>query len=197
MQIYVPARGRPYLEGDSLDHSGPLVFGQERVMSAAECGELVARIDALGPAAAPISTAAGFVMQPEVRNNERVMFDDPALAAELFRRVAGAVPARLFGRRAVGVNERFRCYRYQPGQRFAAHYDGAFRRNAGEASELTFMVYLNEAFTGGKTAFLDFDLAVTPRTGAALFFQHRLLHEGAEVVSGVKYVLRSDVMYAE
>ena len=32
------------------------------------------------------------------------------------------------GRRPVGVNERFRCYRYVPGQQFKAHYDGAFQR---------------------------------------------------------------------
>jgi prolyl 4-hydroxylase len=197
MQIHVPGRGRPYLEGDSLDHSAPLVFGREGVMSAAECGELVTRIDAMSPAAAPITTSQGFVMRPDIRNNERVMFDDVVLAAELFRRVEGVVPARLFGRRALGVNERFRGYRYQPGQRFAPHYDGAFRRSGKEASELTFMVYLNEELTGGKTAFLDFDVEVTPKTGAALFFQHQLLHEGAEVKSGVKYVLRTDVMYAE
>jgi hypothetical protein len=29
----------------------------------------------------------------------------------------------------------------------------------------------------------------------ALLFQHQLLHEGSEVTSGVKYVVRSDVMY--
>jgi hypothetical protein len=32
-------------------------------------------------------------------------------------------------------------------------------------------------------------------TGHALLFQHRLLHEGCPVRSGIKYVLRSDVMY--
>jgi saccharopine dehydrogenase (NAD+, L-lysine-forming) len=38
--------------------------------------------------------------------------------------------AHLHGRRPVGVNERFRCYRYEPGQRFAPHYDGAYQRSA-------------------------------------------------------------------
>jgi len=58
------------------------------------------------------------------------------------------------------------------------------------------MVYLNEDFTGGTTAFHDFGVEATPRTGAALLFQHQLLHEGCVVRSGIKYVLRSDVMYA-
>ena len=93
------------------------------------------------------------------------------------------------------MNERFRCYRYEPGQRFAPHFDGAFVRDAHERSHLTLMVYLNEGFGGGSTAFLDWDREVAPRLGSALVFQHRLLHEGCTVTSGVKYVLRSDVMY--
>ncbi len=59
------------------------------------------------------------------------------------------------------------------------------------------MLYLNDDFTGGATDFHDFAASVTPRTGMALLFQHMLLHEGATVLTGVKYVLRTDVMYAE
>jgi predicted 2-oxoglutarate/Fe(II)-dependent dioxygenase YbiX len=196
VEVIIPGIGRPYLDGESLDLSGPLVFAIPALMSAAECAAMIARIEQLGPEAAPITTAAGFVMRPDIRNNTRVMFDDPALAAELFSRIGDAAPAPLFGRTPAGVNERFRCYRYAPGQRFAPHHDGAFRRSADEASELTLMVYLNDDFGGGQTAFLDHGIAVWPRAGTALLFQHGLLHEGAVVTSGIKYVLRSDVMYA-
>jgi predicted 2-oxoglutarate/Fe(II)-dependent dioxygenase YbiX len=197
MMILVPGMGRRYLEGDSLDLGAPLVFSIDGVLDAARCAELIEVVEELGPEAAPITTPRGFVMRPDVRNNTRVMFDDVALASELFARIREAVPARLCDRRPVGVNERFRCYRYEPGQRFAPHFDGAYRRSASERSELTFMVYLNEGFAGGTTAFLDHEVVATPRTGAALLFQHRLLHEGCVVRSGVKYVLRSDVMYAD
>jgi predicted 2-oxoglutarate/Fe(II)-dependent dioxygenase YbiX len=135
-----------------------------------------------------------------VRNNERVMFDDVSLAAALFDRLRGALPPRLAGRKPVGVNERFRGYRYSPGQKFAMHYDGAYQRNAHERSELTLMVYLNDGFEGGSTTFYDLTagpLEVRPRMGTALLFQHYLLHEGCVVHAGVKYVLRSDVMYAD
>lgn len=87
MEILVPGRGRPYLDGDALDHSVPLVFTLPAVRSPDECSALLGRADALGPETAPISTAAGFVMRPEVRNNTRVMFDDPAFAASLFERI--------------------------------------------------------------------------------------------------------------
>ena len=36
---------------------------------------------------------------------------------------------------------------------------------------------------------------VAGKLGTALLFEHGLIHEGAEVTAGVKYVLRSDVMY--
>lgn len=36
---------------------------------------------------------------------------------------------------------------------------------------------------------------VAPTAGTALLFRHRVLHEGAPVAAGVKYVLRTDVMY--
>lgn len=63
------------------------------------------------------------------------------------------------------------------------------------------MVYLNSDFTGGETKFYDEDgsrlrVAVRPERGMALGFVHLQLHEGAPVVSGRKYVLRTDVMYA-
>jgi predicted 2-oxoglutarate/Fe(II)-dependent dioxygenase YbiX len=194
--IVIPGlASRPYVEGEMLDHGVPLALTIDGVLDAGECARLIDRIEALGPTDAPITTAVGFQMRPEIRNNRRAMFEDDALAAELFARIEGSIPPIVAGMRATGANERFRCYRYDPGQRFAPHFDGAFVRNKHERSELTLMVYLNEGFEGGATAFHDFDVAVVPRTGMALVFQHHLLHEGCVVRSGVKYVLRSDVMY--
>ena len=78
---------------------------------------------------------------------------------------------------------------------------GAFARPNGERSELTFMVYLNDDFAGGATRFFHLDrtlrMSVQPERGSALVFVHRQLHEGSAVDSGRKYVLRTDVMYAE
>jgi hypothetical protein len=38
-------------------------------------------------------------------------------------------------------------------------------------------------------------VAIVPRQGTALVFAHSQLHEGAPVLSGRKYVLRTDVLY--
>jgi hypothetical protein len=194
MHVVIPGIDRPYLDGDSLDFSAPLVFTVPEVLTAGDCRALIEMLEREGFDEAPITTAAGPVMNKQVRNNKRLIFDHVVLAARLFDRIKGGLPT-IANAKPVGANERFRAYRYEPGQRFAPHYDGCFRRNDRECSELTFMVYLNDGFGGGATKFLDYEIDVQPKTGMALLFQHRLLHEGAIVTSGVKYVLRSDVMF--
>lgn len=178
-----------------VDFSAPLVWTVDGVLTAEECGRLIARIEEAGCAPAPITTGAGFVMRPDIRNNTRVIFDDAPLAHELFGRVAAHVPEQLSGWTVAGANERLRCYRYAEGQRFAPHYDGSFARSPREVSRLTFLVYLNDDFAGGSTDFPELERRIAPRAGTALLFQHRLLHEGCAVTGGVKYVVRSDVMY--
>jgi len=55
-------------------------------------------------------------------------------------------------------------------------------------------VYLNEGYEGGATRFEA--ARVVGRAGMALVFQHGLIHDGAEVTRGLKFVLRSDVMFS-
>jgi prolyl 4-hydroxylase len=178
-----------------LDLTRPFHFTVDAVLTPEECRAMIACIDAAGPQVAPIARPSGAVVDLGTRNNERVMFEDVAFAALLFQRVRAALPEQMMGMQLASANERLRCYRYRPGQRFRPHYDGAFVRSDDERSLLTLMVYLNEDFEGGETALLDFGVVVKPRTGMALLFQHHLLHEGCEVTRWVKYAVRSDVMY--
>lgn len=179
----------------SLDLSHPLAWTVDDVLTPDECAALIDRIESLGPTTAPVTTLRGPVLRPEIRNNRRVILDDPELAALLFERARPDLPTMLSGMSVVGANERLRCYRYDPGERFAPHYDGAFVRDADECSLLTFIVYLNDGFTGGETHFHQLERTVVPRPGLGLLFQHKLLHEGQTVLSGRKYALRSDIMY--
>lgn len=129
-----------------------------------------------------------------MRNNERLVLDDAERASALGERALPWIPEQLGFWRALGVNERLRIYRYGPGQQFDWHRDGSFERANGERSLVTFMVYLNDGFQGGATAFDS--LKVQPERGKALFFLHELRHKGEVVESGRKYALRTDVMYA-
>lgn len=174
---------------------GENVFVIEGFLSEPECDDLIVRSEAMGFEAASV----GDVIIPTMRNNARVILDDPALAEALWSRAKPLLPERIDGWEAVGLNERFRFYRYDTAEAFAPHYDGSIGRGDGEESKLTFMVYLNEGCEGGQTTFYHPDgrprFDVRPRTGQALIFVHLQLHEGAPVTSGRKYALRTDVMY--
>jgi hypothetical protein len=170
------------------------IFTVSEFFSPDECERHIALAEGQGFGDAPITTQFGPVIKKRIRNNERVIVDDLALAQMMWQRARDYVPGVLAGFRAVGINERFRYYRYDPGQAFRWHRDDYFQRDSGERSRLTFMVYLNDDFDGGETRFPE--VIVKPQRGMGLFFVHQLPHEGAEVKSGRKYVLRTDVMYS-
>ncbi len=176
---------------------GQTIFVLHDFLTPAECTEAIARSEQTGYQEATISTGPSAVMIKEIRNNDRLIWDDPVLAARLFERARPLLPATWFDWELVGFNERFRYYRYDPGQRFAAHSDGYFQRENGERSHFTFLIYLNDDFEGGATRFAPSSggQTIRPARGMVLVFQHQLVHEGMPVLKGRKYVLRTDVMY--
>jgi predicted 2-oxoglutarate/Fe(II)-dependent dioxygenase YbiX len=169
------------------------VFSLPHFLSSAECSELVELAEAGGFESANVRTAAGQVAMPRIRNNERAMFENRAWVAKLWERLSQTSLPTIDGQVAVGLPKDLRFYKYLSGQRFKMHKDGPWKEG-GLTSKLTFLVYLNEGFVGGETDFREFK--VVPANGAALLFVHDTWHEGASVTEGIKYVLRSDVLYA-
>jgi hypothetical protein len=170
----------------------------ENFFTTTECQEWIDFAENIGFEEAPVSIGIGKeAIRKDVRNNNRAMVDDEDRAFLLWQKVKPHLPPMIYHRVAIGLNERLRFYSYDSGQEFKYHFDGSFRRQTGEQSLLTLMVYLNQKFTGGKTTFLNpEETIVTPATGMMLAFKHNILHQGAEVLSGRKYVLRSDVMFS-
>lgn len=97
------------------------------------------------------------------------------------------------------LNPGFRLCRYDSGGHFAPHYDGDYVINPFSNRSLkTFMIYLNEDYSGGETNFIQDDAPVhfdeetgrsfakeecivarfKPQTGDAIIFDHKILHEG-------------------
>jgi hypothetical protein len=171
----------------------PLYFTLPDLMTAEECRRQIEQAERAGFEDAPISSKRGGPVRMEsVRNNLRVMRDDPELAGRLWRRLAAHAPV-LGGWDPVGLNERLRLYRYDVGHYFKPHADGRLVRDNGEASHFTLLVYLNHNYSGGETAFRD--AVIRPSTGLCLVFAHPLVHESKTLRRGRKYVLRSDLMY--
>ncbi|KAG2493296.1 hypothetical protein HYH03_008432 [Edaphochlamys debaryana] len=151
-----------------------------------------------------------------------VWLADESLQGPLYERVAHLLPQRLCGGDLAGLNCRWRLYRYDKGSVYRPHVDGAwpgsgikdgkyeFDAFGDRWSRLTFLVYLNDGFEGGCTTYytpaqpgsgacLEAH-SVKPVCGNIMVFPHgdtmgSLVHEGAAVTSGSKYVIRTEVLY--
>lgn len=170
----------------------PLAFTVPAFLSPEECGRLIELAERRGFQPADVRTGDGAKPMPGVRNNERVLVESAQWVDLLWERLRLCDLPPLDGQRAAGLPKDLRFYKYWPGQRFKMHKDGPWIES-GMTSKLTFLVYLNDAFTGGATDFRQFE--VVPETGMALLFIHDTWHEGAAVLDGLKYVLRSDILY--
>lgn len=111
------------------------------------------------------------------------------------------------------VNKRLRFLKYGPGQFFRPHCDGHYSEDRTDdkvvRTHFTLHLYLNDSkaegsdeatLVGGATSFLSSDekrkLDVDPKAGRVLIFQHqRLYHSGDDVRKGIKYTMRTDILY--
>ena len=191
------------LEATYLD---PDIFTVDGVLSFDECQALIERAESIGFQAASVRTNSGPKMMTNIRNNDRVVFEDAELAELMWSRIVSVLPS-LDGQKPVGVDHSLRFYRYERGQQFKRHKDGSVSNKDGNASKLSYLIYLNSDFEGGTTTFRDYigagesrqkiENTIIPKTGSALLFRHERWHEGTELTLGRKYVLRTDVFYGE
>lgn len=170
------------------------VFLVEDFLSEEECFEYLLKYQAQEFEEAKVAVDGNQVMNKGIRNNDRLLFFDKDLAVEFWNRIQTFIPEKVGFYEPIGLNEMFRVYKYTKGQRFKMHIDGSFKRDLNEESMYSFLIYLNDDFEGGATEFRKL-FTVEAKKGMALLFRHRLRHEGKEVLSGVKYVLRTDVMF--
>lgn len=158
------------------------------------------------------------------RNNDRLVFDDHELAADLFEVLRDRLPRFLDASglaiptqeaaadrgdireghwELCGLNPRFRACRYVDGQSFCIHRDGPYTPSDDVRSFLTVQLYLDDdpARSGGHTRFYADPrgdtrwVSIVPKVGAAIVFDHRAWHDGEPVIEGIKHVIRTDAMY--
>lgn len=133
------------------------------------------------------------------RTNERFSIMSPEFAHALFHDTNLNTLLEGIDDTIIGLNPNIRIYKYTKGAFFGPHYDDSVRHN-GARSTWTLLIYLTESLIGGETSFqVRGGTALTPSVtpGMALIHRHGndcLLHEGLPVKSGVKWVLRSDLM---
>lgn len=176
------------------------------VLDPEHCAALIGLCNAKGFTPALLNVGCGRQkLAPSCRDGFRVIADDDALAAYLFEVLRPHIPERLEEADAVGLNRRCRFLCYTPGQEFPEHCDGRYNDPSGAFSKVTVQLYLHDVppENGGATTFLFRDgcgsecrLPCQPRAGSVLLFSQVLSHEGSQLKSGLKYTVRSEVMYS-
>jgi hypothetical protein len=208
-----------------VDHA----FVLTGVLSRGECSQIVAVAEHLGfhqdvdysfIGSVDSSKSASRTSSGGERAQGLVWLIDKSIDQVIFDRVSPFLP------QAVGINMRWRLYRYDQGSVYRPHIDGAWPGSGLSAdgtrcvfdafggdrwSKATFLIYLNDNFEGGSTVFYTPSSSseglleargVAPRVGNVLVFPHgdseqSLIHEGSAVTRGRKYVIRSDVLYVK
>jgi hypothetical protein len=144
--------------------SVPGGFQLLNVLSAAECKRLVDLTESLG-----YLEDAAVSLPRSIRHNDSLTWVvDDETNAIIWQRCQSLVQDDHefnTGKAALGINSRFRFYRYGRGDYFAAHTDGSWpgsRVINGELidnayqdrwSQLTFLLFLSEDYAGGATQF--------------------------------------------
>lgn len=196
------------------------------VLSPGECLRLIELSEQLG-----YLPDAAVSLPREIRHNDNVVWvTDEDTDGIIWQRIAhlAAQDLAIFGgRKPLGLNARFRFYRYGPGDYFKPHTDGAWpgsRVIDGELvtnaypdrySMMTFLLMLNDDYTGGATRFLVnaaepgsparsgvpvSEVDVRTPAGAALCFPHGMhplhcVHSSEPIVQGTKYIIRTDMLF--
>lgn len=158
------AKGSPLIVSRKDITDVPGAFQLRNVLTPTECQALITMTEVQGYLPdAPVS------LPREVRHNHNLTWVvDEATDSLIWQRCAHLMsdPENLFeGRQPVGINARFRFYRYQEGDFFKFHTDGAWpgsrvidQKLITDAyperySEMTFLMFLSEDFDGGATRF--------------------------------------------
>jgi hypothetical protein len=84
----------------------------------------------------------------------------------------------------------YELLRYQEGERFGLHTDTILGRNEG-FRQLSSILYLNDNYTGGETAFPRHEIKFKAKAGDLLLFPSNFCypHEALPVTKGTKYAI--------
>lgn len=196
------------------------------VLSSDECQRLIDLSEALG-----YLPDAAVSLPRDIRHNDNIVWVTDSKTDELIWQRAAALASEdlaIFDhKRPLGLNARFRFYRYHSGDYFKPHTDGSWpgsRVINGELianaysdrySLMSFLIFLNDDFSGGATRFLVSandpgkparygakakKIDIRTPAGSVLCFPHGMhplhcVHSSEPISSGVKYIIRTDMLF--
>uniref|UniRef100_A0A6C0C8W6 Prolyl 4-hydroxylase alpha subunit domain-containing protein n=1 Tax=viral metagenome TaxID=1070528 RepID=A0A6C0C8W6_9ZZZZ len=163
----------------------------DNFISCAKCHEFIEKID-------NEKIARNFTNSGNFTNRRYV---DNDLSQWFYKLLVNALGAPLADKLKIKrANELIMTGKYDESQEFGLHTDtGAYYdRVLAEKSNYTLLIYLNDDYDGGTTAFFDdkFNpiLDIVPKKGMALLFDIDLWHQGNKVVDGTKYWIGCEII---
>ncbi|EFA77578.1 hypothetical protein PPL_12181 [Heterostelium album PN500] len=205
-----PSDAKPIVKNDIEILKPNVAFVLDNVLSPSECQFIIDQGEEMGFDDLKHYTS-------KYRGNVRILVKTKSLSDVVLERIRPYLEQRLdikpgsnltgpmmrayYGQWELSaINDLWRLCKYNHLGKFAAHYDGHYIQDNDNRSYLTFMIYLSEGIEGGSTRFLDNKsnkilAEVVPKAGSVLVFQHDMWHDGDVVKNGLKYIIRSDVMY--
>ncbi len=189
------ADGRPQSSFNStLLSNSPEVRLFPALFNSAECAYLIRTAEPVLAPSVVVDPYSGRQVPNPVRTSSGAAFpfvdENPAIHA-LNRRLAAASGTD------VRAGEPLQVLRYAPGEQYHRHSDALPGVAPSQQRVLTFLVYLNEDYEGGGTAFPSAGLEVRGRIGDGLLFRNastdgvpdeRAVHAGLPVTRGAKYI---------
>jgi prolyl 4-hydroxylase len=186
------AKGNPKSvpDGERLSKD-PDVLQFTQLLSSAECRYLM---EATGNQFEPsmVYDANRQLVRDEIRTSDgstiHWLVEDPAVVA-LNRRIAAASGSNYESGEALAL------LRYSPGQEYRPHFD--FVKGAENRRLMTALIYLNDDYEGGETAFVRTGLKVKGKTGDVILFRNNGAdggpnplseHAGLPITKGVKFL---------
>ena len=180
----------------TCDDSKTLIVELADLLTLDECSALIQRIEDSSPKLAPVNTAKGTQVRTNVRNNERVVFDDEELAENCLTKpkiicppnsMVEKLPERMSDSAVTVTNLECDLPLTQMDRLNAMKMKRAFI----PILSTSMMNLTAEKQPSSRNR----EIVVKPVAGDGVLFQHPIIHEGSVVNSGVKYVARTDIMY--
>ena len=126
------------------------------------------------------------------RGNETlIIFEDQKLSDKIWEKVSNLLSAENNFGKANGLNDYFRLYRFLPGMTEQLPERAKYVRSPNETAVYTLIIFLNSKFEAAQIT----GQTIFPETGMALIFDNKEAPSFLLLTKGIKYELRSDVVY--
>jgi prolyl 4-hydroxylase len=178
----------------------PVIRILDQVLSPEECKELIRLSQNKLQRSAVVNPVTGLEEYVEERTSSGTFFalNENEFIAKLDRRISRIMNWPMEN------GEGIQILNYKVGGEYRPHFDYFEHTESGDQRHLTggqrvstLVIYLNDVEAGGETIFPELDLSVSPKMGAAVYFEYcnslnqtdpLTLHGGAPVTKGEKWI---------